>query len=218
MKRIGVIILLVFFPTILFSQWSLAGSASVGMSEAKNNYMKKYYKDSKGQLGLDFAFTARYTLWKFYLSTGVGFQTFKSQSGYTMTSPTVDYKSLNPEFSYSSVYVPATIGFKYDRWRIYPIAEAGINVLFTTELKDRLAPSTETTARLGGAKSTVLAFVGQAGVGYAFNHKYALEVKFRYTASGNVSTHKDPSGEDYKSTWQYVGVQASFVVSLPKLD
>lgn len=216
MKKIGVFILLVFFPTILFSQWSFAGSAAVGVSEVKNNYMKKYYKDSKGQLGLDFAVTARYTIWKLYLSSGVGFQTFKSQSGRSMESSLIDYKSLNPQFSYSNVYVPLTIGFNYNRWKIYPIAEAGVKFLFTTELKDRLDINSETTSRIGGSKSTVVAFVGQAGVGYAFNYRYSLEAKFRFSSTGDVSIYKYPDGTNYKSTWQFIGAQVSFVVRIPK--
>ena len=216
MKKIWVIILLVFLPTILFSQWSFVGSASVGTSEVDNNYAKKFYKDSKGKMGLDFSFTARYSIWKFYLSSGVGFQTFKSQSGYPMISNEVDYGQLGPEFSYSNIYVPATIGFSYDRWKIYPIAEVGVNVLFTTELKDRLDINDKTTSRLGGAKSTVIGYVMQAGVGYAFNDIYSLETKFRFAGTGDVSTYKYPDGRNYKSTWQYVGVQVSFVVKIPK--
>ncbi len=200
---------------MLFSQWSLVSSASVGISEAKNDYMKTYYKSSKGQLGLDFAFTARYAIWKLFVSSGIGFQTFKSESGRTLESSLIDYKNLNPQFSYSNIYVPLTIGFSYDRWKLYPIAEAGVNVLFTTELKDRLAIGNETSSRMGGSNSTVLAFVMQAGIGYAFSDKCSFEAKLRFSTTGDVSRYTYANGKNYKSTWQYVGAQASFVVKIP---
>ncbi len=213
MKRIWIIILLVFFPTILFSQWSFAGSVSTGTSKVSNDYMK-FYKTSKGSQGFDLAFTARYAIWKIYVSSGVGFQAYKSQSGYVMTSSVVDYQALNPEFSYSDVYVPLTIGFSHDRWKLYPVVEAGVAVNFTIESKDRLAIGNETTSRLGGANATVLSYIAQAGLGYGFNDRYSLEAKLRFSGTGNVSNQKNTNGTNYKSTWQFIGAQVSFVVRI----
>lgn len=213
MKKIWGIIVLIFFPTILFSQWSLGGSVSTGISKVDNDYMT-YYKDSKGKMGLDFSVTARYTIWYFYASTGVGYQSFKSESGYEMRSSTIDYKSLNPEFSYANVYVPVTVGFLYDRWKVYPVAEVGVNVNFPVSLKDRLEIGNEVTTKRGVSKSVVPAFVVQGGVGYGLSERCSLEAKLRYSTSGNVSNHKKSNGSDYKSTWQYIGGQVSFVMWL----
>ena len=217
MKKILVVILLTFLPVVAFSQWSrwsIVGSVAAGISEVDNAYMT-YYKDSKGKMGIDMALTARYSVWRIYLSSGVGYQSFKSQSGYELTSSTVKYNGVQPEFSYSNIYVPVTVGFNhYKWWKLYPVVEMGATINFPVELKDRLEIGNEVTTRRGDSKGTVVSFVAQGGLGYSFNDRCSVEAKFRFSTSGSVSTYKDISGKDYNSTWQFIGGQLSLVINL----
>ncbi|MDR0660278.1 MAG: hypothetical protein LBG19_05645 [Prevotellaceae bacterium] len=206
MKRIWVVIFLIFFPTILFSQWSFVGSVSGGISEIENDFTKPY-RNNKGKMGADLSVAVRYSIWKFYVSSGVGYQAFKSESGYVFNSNINGYKNLHPEFSYSNIYIPVTIGFIYDRWRVYPIAETGVHVGFPVSLEDRLEISPTVTTKHGEARLTVIGFMLQAGAGFALSERFAIEAKFRYFSSENTSNF-----QGYKSTWQYIGGQVSFIV------
>lgn len=215
MKRIYSVIFLIFLPTILFSQWSnwsISASVAGGISEVDNPSTKFYKKDSKGKIGADMALTVRYSIWRFYASSGIGFQTFKSQCGYTMTSTSIRYNELNPDLSYSNLYIPVYVGFKYNRWRVYPVAEAGINVNFPIGLKDRVVIGNDITDVVGNPKAVTFSYVAQGGVGFAFSQQWSLEAKFKYLKSLNVSEDKESTGKDYKSTWTFMGGQVSMVL------
>lgn len=213
MKKVWVLALLVLLPTVMFAQWRAVASVSGGLSEVDNIYMK-FYNDSKAKVGYDFSATVRYAYKVFYASSGVGFQAFKAESGYAMNSSVIDYGKTRPEFSYSNIYIPVTLGFNYNAWKVYPLAEMGIQVGLPVEVKDRIVIGNEVTTKRGDPKAVVLSFVIQGGVGYIFSKKCAVEAKLRYTSSGNVSTYEDKVGKKYKSTWNYVGGQVSLVVAL----
>lgn len=217
MKKIWVSILLVLLPTVVFSQWSgwsIAVSGSAGISEANNSSTKYYKENTKGKIGTDVSFTARYAIRMFYLSSGVGFQAFTSQSGYVMRSDTVSYGGLRPDFSYSNLYIPLTVGFRYDRWKLYPLVELGANVHFPTGLKDRIVVGNDVTDVVGSAKFVTLSFVAQGGLGLSLGGRCALEAKLRYSTSSDVSKEDKRVRNNTKSTWTYTGGQLSMVVKL----
>ena len=219
MKKIWIFALLIFLPTILLSQpsnWSINASVGAGISKADNPSTKFYKNDSKGKIGTDLSVTVRYSfLQMFFVSSGIGFQAFKSQCGYTMNSSAIDYNGLKPDLSYSNIYFPFTVGFSNsERWRLYPVAELGAGLNFATGLKDKVEIGSVTTDVVGKARVMAPSFIAQGGVGYLLSYKVSLEAKLRYVTVPNVSDDMDVNNKAYKSTWMFMGGQLSLLIRL----
>jgi hypothetical protein len=220
MKKIIVLLLLVL-PTSLTAQWSIIPSVGVGNSRMENDRYSYYYTDAK--LGYDVSVATRYSLGLFFASVGVGYQDFKS-SDYLSSLLVEENGQHLSDYKYSNIYLPISVGFHYNKLRLYPIAEVGINIMIPTKLDiSRGGISVDSNS-----KSIAFAYLGEFGAGYKLTSKLGAEIKFSYTKLediGNsvvpISAYLDPDTNSWIMVYKeddikcrFISVQASLVIKL----
>ena len=219
MKKTLLLFLLIL-PLTTFAQTSIV--PSIGFGQSKLDMGDRYesaYGGINAKMGYNILFAFRQSFSIFFVSAGIGYQDFTAESEKEVIYSAGSTQGEKAKLKYGEIFVPASIGLKFDKLKVYPLIELGAMLSFPTKLKDVVSRDNAGNTHLAGeARGSVISFFGQAGVGYSITEILGVEAKFRYSFSDNVSKYetKYSNGNIYihSSSWQFMGAQLSLVVKM----
>jgi hypothetical protein len=172
MKKILFTLLLASICNFANAQFSLTPYINLGVNAKKytassvmNEHIDKLFSYSVG-------INAEYDIKYVYFGVGMAYLRYGYKLIDSDIAPTPSDPLIAKTFTYHhhTFLTPVYIGYKYKKYKIKPMIEAGVNLLYFTKVGD----GGENSRNFG------LGYFGNAGLGYSLTQHLELQCKFTY--------------------------------------